>query len=1429
MLFRQFKNVIYALLSLCLLESVHATPLNLAQTPLFVGGSDTALLQLILQRDNKLFYEAYPSYQDINGDGVLDIRYKPDEINYSGYFDSNLCYTAVLDSYMKPIAINTDKKCAAGWSGDFLNYLTMTRMDIIRSALYGGKRLIDTPTSTVLRRAFVPMEYHTWGIEYTSLADDQYNISEYSPLDVPTSGTRHLLATNNKDFGDIPYLRVRLNTNQRIHEWVENDWIQGAGLADMDIVVDVEVCNPTYPQSGCMQFPNGEWKPVGLFHEFGADDSVYFSLLTGSYENNMQGGVLRKSMSSFTEEFDADTGQFNGTDGLVKTIDAIQILNNFINDRAEMADCGRINSRPMENGECSAWGNPLAEMMYEGLRYFSGQGSPTAMYYTDGGRDESLGLPAPTWDDPYSDDQPYAVCSSAHQLVISDPSPSFDSDDLPGAYFGSFSGSSLGTLDVGNLADFISANESGLPGMKLIGQVGTTGDGAPSPKLVSSFRNIRGQAPEEPHRQGSYYASSVSYYGHQNDIHPTVDGEQTVSNYTLAIGSPVPTIDVEVQGTTVSFAPFARTVGDHNGPWAHPYARTNAIAGFTIEELTPTSGTYRVAYEDEEQGAENDMDAIATYNYTVSGNQVEMTVESTTAGGNYIQHIGYAVLGTSADGVYLTVRDYDTPIDRDLDYVLDVPPGKTPGNGWNDGAPLPLISTNNFTADAASSAEQLESPLWYAAKWGGFKDLNDDGIAQKSEWDANNDGTPDNFFSVTNPSQMQETLRQVFTQITKKAGGGASIAVTGGALNDGDKIYQSSFVSGQWHGELSAYPISGEGEVGLAPDWSANESIRQKILNDSRQIITFNRDSNQGVAFQWPGNPVNPGVNELSSFQVQELSRHPQTASTDTMGEQRLRYIRGESIANFRDREEPLGDIVHSSPVVVGPPDYPYPDDWGSGPENAYSLFRINKRNRPRVVYVGANDGMLHAFDAGSFNNSTFEWSDGTGEEMFAYIPNQLFSKLPALTDRNYTHAYYVDATPRTGDAFFNGAWRSVLAGGLRGGGQGVFALDITNPDTISESNADQLPLWEFGDVDDADMGYSFASPLIVRMQNNRWAAVFGNGYNSTAADASISTTGESALFIVDLETGALIKKFLTGAGTVSDPNGMSEPTAIDLDFDNVIDYIYAGDLHGNVWGFDVSSSNPGSWSVAGNSARYVANDSAGNRHPITTPIAVGSHPSNEGVMLFFGTGKYLEKTDVDPSGAINRVYGLWDRTPSQASGLGLGNLLQQSITGISAIDIDTDDDGVTDTTLETRQSSQHSIDWNNQKGWFLELHYGAYSGEQVIASPSLREGRIIFSTHIPDGNLCDSGESGWLLALDAVTGAMPANSPFDLDGDNQFSESPVSGVKNIASPLAAPTIAAANIDDVIISSEGEGSEINTITLDAKFKDGRLTWRELEP
>jgi len=1428
-----------AAFGLCHVTSAYSTEINIPEIPLFVEGSKTPLLQLVVQRDNSLFYEAYPSYEDINNDGVLDTTYKPLEIDYYGYFDSFLCYQTVID-HLEPVSHTSNKKCTIGWSGDFLNFATMTRMDLLRRSLYGGQRVVDTASETRLRRAFVPRDNHTWGFEYESEVINGFKISDYTPLFEPLNGHRHLFATNNVYLTPEPYFRVRRNSTERIWQWVDKEKTQGDGIATDEINLDVTVCKTGFLEDFCKRYPDGNYKPIGLLHEYGENNSMYFGLLTGSFNNNLQGGVLRQRFESFgDQEINPSNGTYTDSNGIVENLDSLQIPNDFSLFNV-YRDCHARPLRAFKNGECRAWGNPIAEMMFEGMRYISGAMQPTPEFLTSGGVDEDLGLTPAPWNDPYSDNQPYAQCSRAYQLVISDPSPSFDGDQLPGSDFSSFNSTNLGDMHVGNLADFVSSHETDIPGQKFIGEAGAINDQAPSAKLVTSFRDIRGHAPEAPHRQGSYYASSVAYFGHRNDLHPDAPGEQTVSNFTLALGTPIPSIDIDVAGGKMVFAPFSRTVRAclvPEGLEINPFKPTNALVAFNIESLTDTSGSIRISFEDQEQGHDFDQDALVRYSYTVSGNQVTMTLDSIGSTTCFIQHMGYVVSGSTEDGVYLVVRNENSSPTDDPDYLLDVPPGEVPGGNWEDGEALPKTSTITFTADSNPAAEALHSPLWYAAKWGGFNDINEDGIPQRQEWDANLDGTPDNYFRATNPAEMLSTMRSVFQQISASSAAASSVAASSGSLRTASKIYTSEFKSGAWTGDVLSRTINTDGEVSPAPDWSAKEALRDQVATGSREILTYNPESQQGVPFRWPLNPANPAPDELSSPQISALSRNPVSLQMDALGELRIEFLRGEPQVAFREREDVLGDIIHASPVLVGRPSSFYPDYWGSGAsENAkpYSSFVAQHRDRQRVVYAGANDGMLHAFDAGQWNGT--EYSDGTGNELFAYVPSPAYPNLAEITSVNYVHKNFVDATPQTADVFIDGNWRTVLIGGLRGGGQGIYALDITEPGSVEENTADQHVLWEFTDEQQSGVGFTYSSPVIARMANGKWAAIMSGGYNNSADQVGYQRgDGRASVIIVDIETGQMMRILHPATarcqGSQQNPNGAAQPTAVDLDNDFKIDTIYAGDLYGCVYAFDVSDSSPSSWQDG--ELKHEAVDESGNPAPITAPIVVGTHPTGQGVMLYFGTGKYLEPSDQNPAQAKRRFYAIWDKgwgtNTDSRSTISSGNMLEQSITGVETRGVDTNGDNTVDEYVNVRMTSQESIDWDTHEGWYINLEFGDYVGEQVIAAPLLRDGKIFLSTHIPTGNECKPNQDGWFMIFDARSGAMLSDSQFDLNQDGNRNDGTIAGVSGLVNPLTSPTILAAKNGDVLLSQTAQEPQITASSLHSNFREGRLTWRELEP
>lgn len=709
-----------------------AAPLNIPQVPLFINDTVSPMTMIVMGRDHKLYYEAYNDATDLDGDGIIDIHFKP-SIDYFGYFNPYFCYRYNNDrKRFDATGPSADKTCSGTWSGNFLNYLTTSRIDALRKVLYGGYRSTDSENVTVLERAYIPQDAHSWGKQYTSVAVDGYDISRYTPYAKPTNGHRHLFANTTLLNGNgEPLLRVALNQNYYIWEWVSierpvaGDRVlrgnNGPSIADAitDFVVRVRVCNPNRGLSdNCQRYPNGRYKPIGLLQEFGENDAMYFGLLTGSYGKNLSGGVLRKNISSITDEINPQTGQLTNTVGIIRTIDKLRTMG-FGGSYVYNSNCGWITTRDIRNGECRMWGNPIAEMLYETLRYYAGKNSPTSAFNYSGGDDAALGLPQPNWQDPYSN---YPRCAKANILLISDVNPSHDSDEVPGSAFSSVSGDLSPSLNAASLGQTIWNTEVGGSRLHFIGESGNDNNGAPTAKTVTSFGNIRGLSPEEPNKGGSYYSASVTYYGWLNDISAAAD-EQKVQTYAVALTSPLSAIKIPVNGKTITLVPFAKSVGGClgvNGTEGR-FQPTNTIVDFYVESLNAINGVFRINFEDVQQGADHDMDAIVRYQYQVNNdNTVTISLDSTYAAGCVIQHMGYIISGTTDDGVYLEVRDKDTSSNNDPDYFLDTPPGRSPDNGGNDNAALPLSTSRTFTPSSSPAATLLKKSTLVCGEMGQF-------------------------------------------------------------------------------------------------------------------------------------------------------------------------------------------------------------------------------------------------------------------------------------------------------------------------------------------------------------------------------------------------------------------------------------------------------------------------------------------------------------------------------------------------------------------------------------------------------------------------------------------------------------------------------------------------------------------------------------
>lgn len=623
---------------------------------------------------------------------------------------------------------------------------------------------------------------------------------------------------------------------------------------------------------------------------------------------------------------------------------------------------------------------------------------------------------------------------------------------------------------------------------------------------------------------------------------------------------------------------------------------------------------------------------------------------------------------------------------------------------------------------------------------GGY-DKNKNFPSDVTSWDKDGNGIPDNYFYATDPGQLESSLSKVFSTVAKTASTAAAVATNSTRIESTTQnlIYQARFNSGDWSGQLLAFPINVDGTIGKYI-WDAGQILPTPA---ARNIYTYDTTSNTGIPFQWAS---------LTTTQKSDLNTDS-TGVVDSHGQDRLAYLRGDTSLEqrnsggiFRNRKQTvLGDIVNSDPFFVGGQNYGYdslPATEGGG--TTYTDYLTTTAARVPVVYVGANDGMLHAFNADD------------GSELFAYVPDAAFPDLSQLTAPDYQHRYFVDGSPRAGDAYFSSdsSWHTVLVSGMGAGGSGVFALDVTQPDQFTASDV----LWEVSKANPsfADLGYTIGSASIVRLQTG-WVAIFGNGYESSS--------GKAVLYIVDLQTGNLLAAIDTGVGSATLPNGLSAPLPVDVDGDRIADYIYAGDLQGNMWKFDVTGTTVSKWGVALKSKGSPAPlftaplRSDGSPQAITSRPAAGYNPKG-GLIVFFGTGKYFEKGDntVPASPPVDALYGIKDDMTDNKS-LSIADLLQQSIL----------EETTAASGASVRVTSNNAM--TTEKGWYMNLQSptAGGQGERVVSSPLLRHGRVVFVTLIPSPEPCDYGGTSWIMELNSLTGQRLDYSAFDFNNDNQY------------------------------------------------------------
>jgi type IV pilus assembly protein PilY1 len=694
--------------------------------------------------------------------------------------------------------------------------------------------------------------------------------------------------------------------------------------------------------------------------------------------------------------------------------------------------------------------------------------------------------------------------------------------------------------------------------------------------------------------------------------------------------------------------------------------------------------------------------------------------------------------------------------------------------------------------------------------------------------------------SALDAQELASALLSIKLSIEARTGSAAPVSVNGVELYeevDADLfMFQSTYNSNGWTGDVKAYRVvSTTGEIVETPEWSAAEKLDAMFLSN-RKIATYDPDTPSGIPFQYT--EITSTLTDTQKAQLNSDWTIAAFLKGDRSNEQQYG-------GTFRNRFSRLGDIVHSSPVF----------------ENG-------------VLYTGANDGMLHAF------------RETDGSEIFAYVPNLVFENLYKLADPTYhdNHIFYVDLSPaiERGVELSPGSADKLLVGGLGGGGEGYYALDITGIDettsfSIDSDVADRV-LWEL--ENDDDLGLSYARPSIVDSNDDDlnasgtgWIVITGNGYNSV--------NGHAVLLILDPINGQVLKRIDTGVGAC---NGLSTPVVIDVNYDDKVDYVYAGDLEGNLWKFDLTDSDYGKWGVAygtDSNSNGTINDVEGDDpqplfqapdQPITTKPDVMRHPQRHGYMVVFGTGKYLEVSDFGNT-SVNTIYGIWDYGDDSDDSEYLGafnrdpDTLSNQPEYVTLLEQEYEPSPVSDpnnpyfwtVTVGTEEVvvrilTSYDPNWETvadsdvdqlpnpgsasntvHAGWYFDL---PVTGERVVSDVIIRDGNAIVISFMPPES-CSTGGYSIVHEMDAATGGRLLTPQFDIDADDAIGIGDLINIGTVEAPewvaptglrktgrLHVPAILRMGSTEMKYFSSSEGT-IKTVR-ERHTRLGVRYWRELE-
>jgi len=1412
---------------------------DISQEPLYTKKSQPPLMMMVMSRDEQLFNKAYSDYSDLDDDKVLDTTYK-DSFAYGGYFDSNLCYKSsngVFTASAKAAGAPKTHICSGMWSGNFLNWVTMSRLDVMRSVLYGGQRSTDTTAKTVLERAQIPNDLHAWVKVYSG-----NDIANFTPL----TGTQSFCNATTQANG-VPLMRVASGAWTEWASTTERQCVTGRNGGDepgsaTNYTVRVDVCsssNEALRESFCRKYNDGttdRYKPVGVLQDYGESGRLRFGLITGTYANPRDGGTLRRNIGKIAgngttfcaagDEIDLSTGQFcylksnaaADAEGVIKAIAAFRIDQwNWSNNWSDCSDYSILNRQGDKvlnnpgNGtyKCSAWGNPLAEMYAEALRYVAADKG----IYKDAG--DLSGLPTGIpWKDPYRvpAEGGNSYCATCNVLVMSSGLPSFDSDNI---------GNVTSLAAAAAATDSIGAAE-GMNGKSyMVGRVGETPAGASlathsdicEARTVNNLSLVRGICPDIPSMEGSYLMAGLAKSAATTDMRPGVQGKQasykvTATTYTVAMAETLPTFELNVNGAKIGLSPLCQAnnapgAGIGSSGWRSCFLGSVGI-GTKTSRVSPnkvygrpykadgSAGSFSLVWEDSLWGNDHDNDVVAmlsycvgpaceeasgfnnicwgadatksvsaangtrvcngngTLNGTVGKDEVMVRIENLSAYAGNAMLTGYTISGSNASNSVqrLTLRPGDTN-----GSVLSAT-----ANARSEWYP-PIVIKYKASGSAAG---RLESPLWYAAKYG---------VPAGKPWDSKVAGVPDNYFLARNPAKLKAALESIFDSAAEGnepvGGNGSGARITTGSftVTSHFKVPEGSY---DWTGDVVANRVSATGTDG-GELWRASTQIgsatRNIFMATSPTSTAANGTVTAAAVTEFTAGNL-PGQDDAAKLSALGFSDSIPAWFANKTVANLVTFLRGSPVSGLRTRSSPLGDIVNSTTEIVsGRDDYGYSTwaasatSWKTTLGTAYSSYLDSKKaasGRPTMIYVGANDGMVHGFNG----------SDGAagGREELAFIPSAALQHISELANPKYGHRYYVDGPLTSSDVYYDDNWHTVLVGTTGAGGASkapnaagigngsVFGLDVGNPTGFVANNV----LWEVSGKTESDLGFVLGKPVIVPVKGPsatsapRFVALFGNGVNSTS--------GKAALFVVDIKSGKVLKRISPSGTGYANRNGLINIATVALrNNDGVTDTVYGGDMQGNLWKFDLSDTNPDNWNVALNGAPLFTAVRDNAAQPIMGGIEVAAGPGG-GVNVYFGTGQYFAADDnqVSSSSPVQSLYGVWDNLSTAVGGR--GNLVQQTITT-----------GTASNGYSVRNVSRNPVSYTTARGWYIDLAVGnSVDGERFVGNPNIQNGSVFFTSYTPGTAICGSGGGvNWLYGVNLLTGggAMSGLSP-EVGGD---------------------------------------------------------------